>query len=188
MFRMDFKIALLIILGIFTAASLIGGLFVFVSPDSGKLLVEMMREQFVGTVIDTEGFILPLKIFLNNLQACTLLFLGGASFGLLTLFIILMNGVVIGGVLEVVREQQSLLYVAAAVLPHGAFEIPSFVVSGALGIMLADALYREWFKEGNAAEDALHLGRIFLTVVIPLLVVAALVEAFITPEIINLVI
>jgi len=40
---------------------------------------------------------------------------------------------------------------------------------------------------GDAAAEALGLGRTFLFVVIPLVAVAAVTEAFITPEIINLV-
>jgi stage II sporulation protein M len=61
---------------------------------------------------------LAVFLFLNNLQACILLFLGGATFGLLTLFIIASNGIIIGGIVEIVREERGLLYVAAAILPQ----------------------------------------------------------------------
>ncbi len=188
MFELTYGRAVAVILALFCTATLLGAGAVSVSPESGRALLEVMREQIVGDVLGDDPFFLALKIFLNNLQASTLLFLGGASFGLLTFFIILVNGVVIGGILELVREQQSLLFVAAAILPHGLFEVPSFIIAGALGLMLAHALYQEWFYGEDAAILALGLGRKFITIVVPLLAIAAVIEAFITPEIINFVI
>jgi len=90
-------------------------------------------------------------------------------------------------VIELVRERQGLLYVAAGVVPHGIFEIPSFIVSGALGFLLAGSLWNEWTGTGDASSDAGKFGRIFLLIVVPLVTIAAFVEAFITPEIIRLV-
>ncbi|MDI6718403.1 MAG: stage II sporulation protein M [Methanomicrobiales archaeon] len=188
MFELTYGRAIAATLVIFCIAALLGAAAVSISPESGKALLEVMREQIVGDVLGGDPLILAAKIFLNNLQASILLFLGGASFGLLTLFILLVNGVVIGGVLELVREQQGFLFVAAAILPHGLFEVPSFIIAGSLGLMLAHALYREWFFGEDAAMHALGLGRKFVTIVVPLLAVASMIEAFITPEIINFVI
>ena len=66
-------------------------------------------------------------------------------------------------------------------------EIPAFIISGTLGLLLARALWIEVNGNGDAAAEALGFGRTFLFVVIPLVAVAAVTEAFITPEIINLV-
>ena len=87
------------------------------------------------------------KLFVNNLQACILLFLGGASFGILTIFIMSLNGIVIGAIMEIVHKDHTPLFVAAAILPHGIFEIPAFIISGALGILLAQSLIAEWYGE-----------------------------------------
>jgi stage II sporulation protein M len=85
------------------------------------------------------------KLFFNNLEACLLLFLGGASFGILTIFIMSLNGILIGAIMEIVSKDHPLIFVAAAILPHGIFEIPAFILSGALGIMLAQSLISEWY-------------------------------------------
>jgi stage II sporulation protein M len=168
--------------------SLVAGVAVTVTnPDAGQQMLDLLRETLLGEVIDNTPAELAVTLFINNLQACTLMFLGGATLGVLTVFIILSNGVVIGSVMEVVRQQQGGLYVAAALVPHGIFEIPAFIISGTLGLLLARSLWREATANGDAAGEALGMGRTFLLVVIPLVAVAAVTEAFITPGIINLV-
>jgi stage II sporulation protein M len=75
-----------------------------------------------------------------------------------------------------------------AVLPHGIFELPAFVISGALGLMLANSIWAETKGGGAAADVAVLLCRKFLILVIPQLLIAAVVEAFITPQILNVMI
>ena len=170
------------------AFSLLAGVAVTITnPEAGQQILDMLKEALLGNVIESTPAELAVMLFINNLQACTLMFLGGATLGLLTVFIIMTNGVVIGSVMEFVRQQQGGLYVAAALVPHGIFEIPAFIVSGTLGLLLARSLWIEVNGNGDAAAEALGLGRTFLFVVIPLVAVAAVTEAFITPEIINLV-
>ena len=53
--------------------------------------------------------------------------------------------------------------------------------------MLAGSLAADWYGTEDAGETARHLGRIFLSVVVPLVGIAAFIEAFITPQIIHLV-
>ena len=45
-----------------------------------------------------------IKLFINNFEACILLFLGGASFGILTIFIMSLNGIVIGAIMEIITR------------------------------------------------------------------------------------
>jgi stage II sporulation protein M len=86
-----------------------------------------------------------------------------------------------------VHKDHSAAFVAAAILPHGVFEIPAFILSGALGILLAQSLIAEWYNGADTAEDAKKFSRIFIIYVIPLVAIAAFIEAFITPLIIHLV-
>jgi stage II sporulation protein M len=157
------------------------------NPEIGAEFLQLFKDAIMGEIIDNEPLLLAAKLFLNNLQACILLFLGGATFGILTIFIIGTNGLVIGAIVELVREQQSLTYVLAAIVPHGIFEIPAFIISATLGVLLARSLWSELYGKADAAGQALRLARIFLTVVIPLVAIAAFTEAFITPEIIRLI-
>jgi stage II sporulation protein M len=89
--------------------------------------------------------------------------------------------------MEIVSKDHTPLFVAAALLPHGIFEIPAFIISGALGILLAQSLIAEWYGSGDSSVAAQAYGKMFLVWVLPLVVTAACVEAFITPVIIHLV-
>ena len=153
----------------------------------GEQLLQVFAKEVAGEMTTDNPLDMCVKLFGNNLGACILLFLGGASFGILTIFIMSLNGIVIGAIMEIVHETHPPLFVAAALIPHGIFEIPAFLISGALGILLAQALIAEWYGDGDTAGEAGRYGRLFFLYVVPLVAIAACVEAFITPVIIQLV-
>ncbi len=157
------------------------------NPAVGEELMKLFEKEVAGQMDGSDQADMCIKLFFNNLQACILLFLGGATFGILTIFIMSLNGIVIGAIMELVHEDHTPLFVAAAILPHGIFEIPAFIISGALGILLAQSLIAEWYGNGDSAVAAYAYARLFVAVVLPLVAVAATVEAFITPVIIHLV-
>jgi stage II sporulation protein M len=157
-------------------------------PVIGENLMKLFEKEVAGQIMGKDSVDIFVKLFLNNLEACILLFLGGASFGILTIFIITLNGILIGAIMEIVHKDHSIGFVVAAILPHGIFEIPAFIISGAIGILLAQSLINEWYNGTDTAEDAKKFGRIFILYVLPLVAIAAFVEAFITPIIIHLVV
>jgi stage II sporulation protein M len=170
------------------ALSLSAGILIAAAnPEIGQQFLDMFRQAIMGELITDQPLLLAGNLFLNNLQACVFLFLGGATFGLITLFVIGTNGLVIGAILQLVTGEKGLLYVLAAILPHGIFEIPAFIIAGALGFTMAGGMWSELTGGGDAASAALTMGKHFLTLVVPLVAVAAFVEAFITPYILQFV-
>jgi stage II sporulation protein M len=157
------------------------------NPHIGEDLLKLFEKEVAGQMDGQNPTDMFIKLFANNLEACILLFLGGASFGILTIFNMSLNGIVIGAIMEMVSKNHSAVFVAAAILPHGIFEIPAFIISGALGILLAQSLIAEWYGSGDTAEAAQAYARMFLFFVLPLVLTAAAVEAFITPVVIHLV-
>lgn len=156
------------------------------NPSIGAEMMTLFSEEVVAGLLSDSPGVLAGKLFLNNLGVCLLLFLGGASLGVVTGLILTVNGLLIGMVAEVVRQEQGLLYVAAALLPHGIFEVPAFLVAGGLGLLLGRELIAEWYGRGDAAARAVPLAGLFLRIVVPLLVAAAAVEAFITPAVLSM--
>jgi len=135
--------AIIITFLLFFIAMTIGWVGSAQNPSVGQELIKLFEKEVAGQMDGENPVDMCIKIFANNLQACILLFLGGASFGILTIFIMSLNGIVIGAIMEIVHQDHTLLFVAAAILPHGIFEIPAFILSGALGILLAQSLIAE---------------------------------------------
>ncbi len=179
--------AIIVTFLLFFASITVGWVGSAQNPAIGEELMSLFEKEVAGQMDGTDPLDMSLKLFANNLQACILLFLGGATFGILTIFIMSLNGIVIGAIMELVHKDHTPLFVAAAIVPHGIFEIPAFIISGALGILLAQSLIAEWYGSGDSAVSAYAFARMFLTVVLPLVAVAACVEAFITPVVIHLV-
>jgi len=182
------KTALIITLLLFLATLSAGWLWTVQDPSMGENLKNMFEQQIAGQLNVDNPYEMSLNLFVNNLEACILLFLGGASLGIFTVFILSLNGIVIGAIVEIVRHEHSWAFVGAAIIPHGIFEIPAFIIAGAIGLILTRSFLTEWHGIGDMADDAHRLGRIFATYVLPLVAVAAFVEAFITPAVIQLVI
>jgi stage II sporulation protein M len=179
--------AIVITLLLFFATITVGWVGTMQNPQIGENLMDLFEKEVAGQITGKETPEIFVRLFINNLEACVLLFLGGASLGILTIFVLSLNGILIGSIMEIVHQDHSVVFVAAAILPHGIFEIPAFILSGALGILLAQSLIAEWNHMGDAAEGAGGFARLFILYVVPLVVIAAFVEAFITPIIIHLV-
>jgi stage II sporulation protein M len=179
--------AIILTILLFFIAMCVGWIGTVHNPAIGDDLIRLFQKEVAGQITVSDPVDMCVKLFFNNLEACILLFLGGASFGILTLFIMSLNGIVIGAVTEIISHGHSAIFIAAALLPHGIFEIPAFIIAGALGFCMAQSLIAEWYGAADTAADAGRLARIFLLYVLPLIAVAAVVEAFITPAVIQLV-
>jgi stage II sporulation protein M len=179
--------AIIIVLLLFFATVTVGWIGSARDPAVGEELMKLFEKEVAGQMDGDNPYDMCVKLFFNNLQACILLFLGGATFGILTIFIMSLNGIVIGAIMEMVSREHTALFVAAAIVPHGIFEIPAFIISGALGILLAQSLIAEWYGNTDSAVAAYAFARLFLAIVLPLVATAACVEAFITPVVIHLV-
>ena len=54
------------------------------NPSVGQELIKLFDKEVASQMDGKNPFDMCVKIFFNNLEACILLFLGGASFGILT--------------------------------------------------------------------------------------------------------
>ena len=88
----------------------------------------------------------------------------------------------IGAITEIISHGHSAIFIAAAILPHGIFEIPAFILAAALGF-----LWRSHLSLNGTGplirlpmQSVLH--RLFIFCVVPLIAMAAVVEAFITRQ------
>lgn len=130
-------------------------------------------------------------IFVNNLRATFLVFLAGLfSFSVLGMLVYLLNVGLIGGVLgifKIIGFSPALLF-AAGLLPHGIFEIPALMLATAVVLRMGAVLVTPQIGKSMGQivlEQLADWLKIFLGVVVPLLALAALIEAYVTPSILS---
>lgn len=156
-------------------------------PAFGESLVTLFKQMITNDIMSNEPPLLAFQLFLNNLETCVLLFLGGTIIGIVTLLVLSFNGIIIGGILEVVKGKTDILVMLASILPHGIFELPAVLVSSTLGLMLGRSMMLEFSGQGDASVQAMYLGSLFVKYVIPFIAFAACIEAFITPAVLGMV-
>jgi uncharacterized membrane protein SpoIIM required for sporulation len=119
-------------------------------------------------------------LFSHNSRVAIFSLALGMSWGVGTLALLFYNGVVLGAVvLDYLRAGEGL-FLAGWLLPHGAVEIPAFLIAGQAGLVLAGALV----GHGSRAPVAARLRSVGPDLVVlatgfgALLAWAALVESF----------
>ncbi len=141
-------------------------------------------------IMDKDGGFSALLIFRNNLQATAVsilygfipfLYLPALSLGANAMLLGVMGG-------YYVNNGHSLLVYLAGILPHGIFELPALIISLALGFYLCEVVvtYVRKNTKGIVGTALRNIARVFLFWVVPLLMVAAATEAYITPLILHL--
>ena len=102
----------------------------------------------------------------------------------------LSNAAVIGALAAYYRLNQLPMAVFfAGIVPHGIFEIPALVLAVTLGFLLCRNVARIILRSGRAVPmvDLLaNILRTMLFVIFPLLLIAALIECYITPAIMSM--
>lgn len=126
-------------------------------------------------------------VWLHNLRAALIAsLLGVFSFGVLGLLILILPMVVIGYITAniVLSGGAPLPFLAALVLPHGIFEIPAILLASAailnLGATLTAPAHGKTIGEAWLVSLA-KWGRVMVGLVLPLFLLAAIVEVYITP-------
>jgi uncharacterized membrane protein SpoIIM required for sporulation len=122
-------------------------------------------------------------IFTHNIQVALLAFAAGVLLGLGTVYVLVSNGLLLGGVLGAAHFYGVAPLLWAFVSPHGYLELTCIVIAGAAGLMLGDALLRPGLRRrrdalGRAARQAIALAG----GAAPVLVVAGLIEGLISPS------
>lgn len=129
-------------------------------------------------------------IFIHNSRTLILsAVLAVASFGTLTLMMLMIPVGLVGFLTAEVAQAGTnpVLFMSAFILPHGLFELPAAVLATAFGLRIGATII-SGSRRGEQGGFIAALGdwiKVFTVVVIPLLFVGALVEVYITPQIVT---
>lgn len=173
---------------IFLGCGIAGALLTLRNPDFalqvlGPQMIESIEQHKMWT--DSIVSVKPLAssaIMTNNLSVCFLTFAAGVTAGLGTLYLIAFNGLLIGVVGAACGTHGMSLSLWSFVVGHGSLELPAIFLAGAAGFRLGGGLL---FPGGFARRESVRLAggdavKLALGTV-PLLVIAGLVEGFISP-------
>jgi uncharacterized membrane protein SpoIIM required for sporulation len=123
------------------------------------------------------------EIFTNNIRVTLLAFAGGIVLGVGTILLLVFNGVVLGVVGGLASQAGNARTFFSLVTAHGMLELSCIVVSGAAGLRLGWSIVdpgRRTRAASLGAEARRTIAMVLGTA--PWLVVAGLVEGFITPS------
>ena len=133
---------------------------------------------------------LPMLIFLQNIRALALqVLLGVFTFGVLGILVFMLPWGVISFIAAqfYLAGQNPFTFVLATVVPHALIELPALLIAAAAGLRWHAVVIapppNQTLSEAFL-QAAAEFMRLFIGVVIPLLLIASLVEAFVTPRIV----
>jgi uncharacterized membrane protein SpoIIM required for sporulation len=121
-------------------------------------------------------------IGVNNVQVAIMAFAGGITFGALTVYAMLQNGLMVGILGGIFAQAGAGVGFTALIVPHGSLELPAIVIAGGAGLKMAGALlFPGDLPRGASLRAAAPVAARLLLGTVPLFIVAAAIEGFFTP-------
>lgn len=191
-YKREFWVAVLIYVIALVATFAIGW-FVFGEDELRAHLLEIKKSFASSGMKDSNTpFMDMVFLFIKNTRAAIMMMvLGLIPFGIGTALAIGMNGALVGFVLlagEVMNGQAFEMFIFG-ILPHGITEIGAFLIASALGFKLTVVMTKKLRKKELVEPLKVvwkRSVRLFFVVVVPLLVVSAILEAYVTPVILRI--
>jgi stage II sporulation protein M len=161
-----------IIIILFFVFALIG-FFVPISDELQKTIFD-----YISKIFERAQGMSPLQliffIFLNNVQSGFLGMVFGMFIGLFPVIVTLANGYVLGYVSSLSVSSGGAVSLLS-LLPHGIFELPAIFISLGMGLKFGTFLFYK-NKGKSFREFFINSLRVFVFVVLPLLIIAAIIE------------
>jgi len=149
------------------------GFFFPVPENISAYILEFIEELLRKTEGMSQGELIKF-IFLNNIQGSFFGMIFGVLFGVFPLMSVIANGYLLGFVVAKSVQSQGIV-ILWRLFPHGIFEIPALFLSLGLGLRLGAFIFQKE-KLKSLQKYIWESLRVFLFVIIPLLIVAAIIE------------
>ncbi|MGH1336272.1 MAG: stage II sporulation protein M [Aureispira sp.] len=122
-----------------------------------------------------------LRIAFNNLKVSVWCFALGLLFGVGSLFVLIQNGIMLGAFQYLFIREGIYLDSFFTIWMHGAIEISCIIIAGAAGLTLGSGLvFPKTLTRLQSLQLSARRGLLILLTVLPLIVLAAFIEGFIT--------
>ncbi|MFN2528405.1 MAG: stage II sporulation protein M [Candidatus Baltobacteraceae bacterium] len=123
------------------------------------------------------------EIITNNIRVAVIAFAGGiVTLGIITIWIILSNGLMVGGMGAVFGQAGFGYDFWATIAPHGVIELLAIQIAGGAGLLIASAiLFPGRLRRRDAVREAGVRAGVLIAGVCAMLLVAGTIEGFFSP-------
>ncbi len=176
---------------LFLLAALAGWLLTFFYPETASLfasntMISMVErgELWTDDLLNvTPSSIISFKIITNNVAVTFFAFALGIFYGVGTLYIIGLNGLMLGSIFAFTAGHSMAGRLFDFVVAHGVVELSVIALAGGLGIGLGEALVQPGNRTRSEAFQRVvsDAGKV-LIVIVPYLIGAGVIEGFISPD------
>lgn len=163
---------------LFLASLSLGVAHAALDPSVPETLLSELQP-LAEALVSLGGWKLAAVIFLNNSVKILGSIVLGTLFGIFPILSLLANGYLLG----IIAQYHGPTVFLVGILPHGIFEIPALLLGAGAGIHLGWVALRR--RSELKDETSIALG-MFVRIIIPLLLIATLIETFLTPFIMDL--
>ena len=172
---------------VFVVSFFAGILISAIYPQVAGNVLNLLKDAFGGiTALDPFGMMI--EIFKNNVRNSFTALLLGLLFGIVPFIFAVLNGIVLGILADFFVKTKGAVFVLAAILPHGIIELPVVLMSVGIGFRLGHAAYLMMMRLKTSYELMHELRQaiiFYVKIIAPLLLIAALVESYVTPLIVS---
>ena len=168
------------------------GIATYRRPELATLLLPAQAHRLIPIVEDKELWIdIPVEerpyassfIMTNNIRVSFLAFASGLTAGLLTLYVLALNGLMIGTLTGLTAFHGIGFELWTFVIGHGVIELSIIFMAGGSGLMLGWAILRPGLmRRRDALAQAARKAVYLLLGAVPWLIVAGTIEGFLSPN------
>jgi uncharacterized membrane protein SpoIIM required for sporulation len=175
-------------LALFAAGASTGALISLRDPDFklnvlGPKMVETIerREMWTHSILSIKP-LASSAIMTNNISVSFLTFALGITAGIGTLYLLFFNGLLMGVIGVACWSSGMSLQFWSFVAPHGVLELPAIFIAGGAGLKIAQGfLFPGVLPRKESLVQAGRQGVVLVLGAIPMLVIAGVIEAFVSP-------
>lgn len=145
----------------------------FIKPEPFSFFDDWLRN-LINQIDGLSPLQLISFIFQNNVISAFVAMILGVILGVFPLLSIMLNGSVLGYVMAHATAIEGLSTIWRLV-PHGIFELPAIFISVGLGMRLGMFIFEKNKKQALISRLKSSM-KVFITIVLPLLIIAAIIE------------
>jgi uncharacterized membrane protein SpoIIM required for sporulation len=134
-----------------------------------------------------DSSLMSASIMTNNIKVAIFAFAGGITFGLVTVYLMVYNGIIIGALAALFWHHGKSYDFWAYIVPHGMIELTAIFIAGGAGLLMGYKLFvpGQFSRSYQLKQQSMRSVQLLLGT-IPLFIIAGIIEGFITPAAISL--